>query len=262
MQHFIPLQRIDDNRYTLQVTEEVCVGPVGHAFLFGGAGLGAAVRAVEMSLDRSLVCATMQFVSFAKLGDCVDIDVSISQAGRTIAQTLVTGRAEGRLVFSATAALGGRDDGPDHQWTKMPPIAPPGASEVKSLVPVQDERARLLARLEVRGVSEADDANGLTRLWIRSKEDGDIDSTMLAVFADFMPAAIGVATSRSGGGNSLDNNLRIRKIVPTKWVLCDMHVESTSRGFGHGTMRMYSEDGNLMANASQSLVLKTCGHGI
>jgi acyl-CoA thioesterase len=134
MQHFIPLQRIDDNRYTLQVTEEVCVGPVGHAFMFGGAGLGAAVRAVEMSLGRSLVCATMQFVSFAKLGDCLDIDVSISQAGRTIAQTLVTGRAEGRLVFSATAALGGRDDGPDHQWTKMPTIAPPGASRGEDFV--------------------------------------------------------------------------------------------------------------------------------
>lgn len=259
MQHFIPIERIAEHRYALQVTEELCVGPVGHAFLFGGAGLGSAIRAAETSLDRNVVCTTMQFVSFARLGNRLDIDVAVGQAGRTIAQALVTGRVEGQIIFSAIAALGGRDDALDRQWPTMPVIPPPGASEVQSLAPPQDSKARLLERLEVRTATDAQDGTGRVRLWIRSKEDDVIDSAMLAVFADFIPAAVGVATTRIGGGNSLDNNLRIGKIVPTNWAMCDMQVQSTARGFAHGTMHIYAEDGTLIANASQSLVLKAAG---
>ena len=43
MTHFLPITRVAEHSYTLRVTEELCVGPLGHVFLFGGAGLGAAV---------------------------------------------------------------------------------------------------------------------------------------------------------------------------------------------------------------------------
>ena len=47
MTHFLPITRVAEHSYTLRVTEELCVGPLGHVFLFGGAGLGAAVSALE-----------------------------------------------------------------------------------------------------------------------------------------------------------------------------------------------------------------------
>lgn len=98
---------------------------------------------------------------------------------------------------------------------------------------------------------------GRSQLWIRQKQPGPVDAATLAVFADFVPGAIGGALGRGGGGNSLDNNLRVRKIVPTGWVLCDVQAQAAARGFGHGHMRLYAEDGTLMATASQSIILRT-----
>ena len=36
-----------------------------------------------------------------------------------------------------------------------------------------------------------------------------------------------------------------------------MQAQAAARGFGHGHMRLYAEDGTLMATASQSIILRT-----
>ena len=58
------------------------------------------------------------------------------------------------------------------------------------------------------------------------------------------------------GGNSLDNTLRIRRIVPTDWVLCDIRISGVHGGFAHGAMSLFAQDGELMATASQSMILR------
>ena len=68
--------------------------------------------------------------------------------------------------------------------------------------------------------------------------------------------AIGQALGVRGGGNSLDNTLRIVRLVPTKWVLLDIQIQGVERGFGHGTMNMFAEDGTLLATASQSVIAR------
>jgi acyl-CoA thioesterase len=67
---------------------------------------------------------------------------------------------------------------------------------------------------------------------------------------------VGQALGVRGGGNSLDNTLRVARLVPTEWVLLDIRVQSVERGFGHGLVFMYAEDGTLMATASQSCILR------
>ena len=59
-----------------------------------------------------------------------------------------------------------------------------------------------------------------------------------------------------GGGNSLDNTLRIARLVPTEWVLLDIRVHAVERGFGHGLVHMFAEDGTLLATASQSCIVR------
>ena len=61
---------------------------------------------------------------------------------------------------------------------------------------------------------------------------------------------------RSAGGNSLDNTLRIGRLVPTEWVLLDIRIHMVERGFGHGLVHMFAEDGTLMATASQSCIVR------
>lgn len=262
MTHFVPIERVADHRYAMRVTEEVCVGPVGHVFLFGGAGLGAAIRALELSFGRGLVWATAQYVSFARLGSTVELDVSVAQAGRSVTQATVTGRVGGDTIFNVMGALGDRDGYPDQHWRDMPGMPPPDVCVEEPQRPPQDPSARLRSGLDVRARPEASRhaeamESGRSQLWIRTRRPGPIDSATLAIFADFVPGAIGGALGRGGGGNSLDNNLRVRKIVPTEWVLCDVQAQAAARGFGHGHMRLYAEDGTLMATASQSIVLRT-----
>ncbi len=267
MTHFLPIVRTSDTTFTLRVTEELCVGPLGHVFLFGGAGLGAAVLALEQTFQRGLVWATAQYVSFARLGADVSLDVATAQQGKSVTQATVTGRVGDQTIFSVMAALGEREappdqTWPDQHWRDMPDMPPPDQCEQEPQRPTQDPHARLRQSLDVRAIPgparhELAMQTGRTLLWIRQKQDARLDAATLAIFADFVPGAIGGALGRGGGGNSLDNNLRIRKIVPTHWVLCDVQAQAAARGFGHGHMRLYAEDGTLMATASQSIVLRS-----
>ena len=58
-----------------------------------------------------------------------------------------------------------------------------------------------------------------------------------------MGQALGIA----GGGSSLDNTMRFGRLVPTEWVLLDMHIQLAQRGFGHGSVNLFAEDGTLLA---------------
>ena len=88
------------------------------------------------------------------------------------------------------------------------------------------------------------------------RERFPIDSAMLAILADFVPSGVGNALGRNAGGNSLDNTLRIRRITPTEWVLCDIRIVGVHGGFAHGAMHLFAQSGDLMATASQSLIVR------
>ena len=73
-----------------------------------------------------------------------------------------------------------------------------------------------------------------------------VDGAALAVLGDFVPMGVGQALGVRGGGNSLDNTLRIVDLVPTDWVLMDIRIHAVERGFGHGLVHMFAEDGTLL----------------
>ena len=79
---------------------------------------------------------------------------------------------------------------------------------------------------------------------------------MLAIMADHVPSGVGAALGREAGGNSLDNTIRFLDLVETEWVLGDISIIAAARGFAHGAIRLFSEDGRLLATASQSLIVR------
>ena len=99
--------------------------------------------------------------------------------------------------------------------------------------------------------------DGQTLMWARIPDviEG-VDASALAVLGDFVPMGVGQALGVRGGGNSLDNTLRVVRLVPTEWVLLDVRVHAVHRGFGHGLVHMFAEDGTLMATASQSCIVR------
>lgn len=250
------------HRWYLPVEPKLCVGPPGMLFLFGGVGLAASVAALERTCDRPLVWATAQYLSYARPPSVMDLDVTIPAHGKYNSQARVIAKIGDQEILTVNAALGRRPSELSHQWASAPDAPRPESC------PVSDrwvgERDDLHSRLEVRVAygrhGREDDgspsADGRSILWIRSREGHVPDASLLAVMADFLPSGVGAALGIRAGGNSLDNTLRVLRLQPTEWVLCDIRIQGLHAGFGHGTMNLFAEDGTLMATASQSLIMR------
>ena len=247
-------------RWKLPVTSGICTGG---DFLFGGAGLGAAIAAMEGTAGRSTIWATAQYLSYARPGEVVDVDVVLAVEGHQMTQARAVCHVADREILTVNAALGERPFDRTAQFEAMPPdAAPPEACPTRPFRfdPGATINARLDQRLAMgRGLDELDGTpgDGRTLLWSRIPEvlDG-VDGAALAVLGDFVPMGVSQALGIRGGGNSLDNTLRIVDLVPTDWVLLDIRIHAVERGFGHGLVHMFAEDGTLLAMASQSCIVR------
>ena len=247
-------------RWKLPVTAGICTGG---DFMFGGAGIGAAIAALEATSGRETIWATAQYLSFARPGEFVDVDVTLAVEGHQMTQARAVCHVADREILTVNAALGHREFTHDGQWEAMPRDVPPPAQcpdRVHRMDPGDTVHARVVQRVAKGRDLDALDGtrgDGRTILWARIPEvlDG-VDGAALAVLGDFVPTGIGQALGIHGGGNSLDNTLRLVKLVPTDWVLLDIHVHAVQRGFGHGLVHMFAEDGTLLATASQSCIVR------
>ncbi len=71
-----------------------------------------------------------------------------------------------------------------------------------------------------------------------------------------MPFGISQALGEWQRSNSLDNTLRIHRVIPTDWVLLDIAVHGVHNGFGYGRVHLWNRDGTLLATASQSAIIR------
>jgi acyl-CoA thioesterase len=247
-------------RWSLPVTPGVITGG---GFLFGGSGLGAAISAMEGTSGRPCVWATAQYLEYARPGEVLDIDVTVAVTGHQITQARAVGHVGNREILTVNAALGVRPMEARGQWETRPLEVPPpeDCPPRPSSVPIDgtiNERLDLrLAR--GRGLDELDGSHGdgRTLMWARIPQLLEtVDATALAVLGDYVPSGVGQALGTRGGGNSLDNTLRVAQLVATEWVLLDIRIHAIDRGFGHGLVHMFAEDGTLLATASQSCIVR------
>jgi acyl-CoA thioesterase-2 len=250
------------HRWFLPLDQGLCVGPPGRTFMFGGVGMGAAILAMERTCGRPVIWATAQYLSYAHPPSVVDLDVRVAAAGHHTSQARVVAHVGDVEILTVNAALGARPDPLRRQWA-LPPKAPPPEACPES--ERWDPGARdLHSRIEVRVAHgahaglhpDAGAPDGRLILWIRPREEQPIDAALLAVMADHVPSALGAALGRRAGGNSLDNTIRVLGPAPTRWVLCDTTIVGIANGVAHGAMRLYAEDGTLLATASQSMIVR------
>lgn len=252
-------------RWKLPVTRKISVS---EGFMFGGCGLAAAISALEGTSGRRCVWATSQYLSYTELDDVVDIDVTIAVEGKAITQARAVCHVADREILTVNAALGDRDFEASGQWESMPgdlpspmSLAPrPNSPETIGTITAQLDQ-RLVKGVESDQLASAQgdsgQGDGQTLMWARIPEViADVDAVTLAILGDFVPMGVGQALGRRGGGNSLDNTLRVGRAVPTDWVLMDIRIHAVERGFGHGLVHMFAEDGTLLATASQSVIAR------
>ena len=250
------------HRWFLPLTEDLCVGPPGRTFMFGGVGMAAAIAAMERTCERPVIWATAQYLSYARPSTVVDLDVWVPAHGHHTSQARVIGHVGDKEIFTDNAALGSRPSDLSRQWAVMPEVPAPEDCAVSGhwRGDVEDLHSRIEVRLALgRPGGEGEGApseDGRLTLWMRPRQSHLIDASMLAIMADHVPSGIGAALGLHAGGNSLDNTIRIRRLVPTDWVLCDIRISGIHGGFGHGAMQLFSRDGELMATASQSVIIR------
>lgn len=255
----------DARRFTLAVTPQLSVGHPDTQFLFGGAGLAAAIAAMETATGRPAVWATAQYLSFARPPAVMDLDVVVPVSGRNSTQARVTGHVGDTEIVTVNAALGQRPGGLTMQWVTMPDVPPPGdcppivfdwerrADDANGQFDQRIARGRFGAARREGGPS----TDGHSAMWVRAKSGALVDRVTLALMADFLPSGVGHAAGAAMGGNSLDNTIRFLGMVPTEWVLCDTVIEGMAGGFGHGRMRLFASGGELLATASQSMIIRS-----
>lgn len=234
----------------------------GYPFLFGGCALGAAIEAMERTTGRPVVWATGQYLSYAHPPEIMDIDVTIATQGHRTTQARAVGHVGDREIVTVNAALGSRPSDEFGVWPTMPDVPPPGECRPReSRFPRDDSlfsRIDLLAA-RARDWSELDGTpgtDGCSALWARIPDLSEMSAGALGILGDHVPFGISQALGVVGGGNSLDNTLRIVRLVPTEWVLLDIRIDAVANGFGTGTVYLWSRDGALLATASQSTIVR------
>jgi len=246
-------------RWSLEVTPGLSTGG---GFLFGGCGLGAAISAMEGTSGRECVWATAQYLSYAKPGEVMDVDVILAVEGHQMTQARAVCHVGNREILTVNAALGHRPVDVSGQFETMPDVPSPEECEGRSFrMPIEgtinDRLEQHLAKGRPIEDLDGSPGDGQTLMWARMPDVLEaVDATALAVLGDFVPMGVGQALGVRGGGNSLDNTLRVVQLRPTEWVLLDIRVHGVERGFGHGLVHMFAEDGTLLATASQSCIVR------
>jgi acyl-CoA thioesterase II len=239
----------------------------GHGFLFGGAGLGAAVEALETATNRPVVWATAQYLSYARTDSVVDLDVKVAVSGHNLTQARVVGHVADQEIFTVNAALGSREATGNGEWAERPPAPSPQdcpprihrfgqEGSINEFMDVRLVDAREFGSLPLSGPGEPSE-NGRSVVWARIPEVPQVSAMSLAILGDFVPFGVGQARGIQGGGNSLDNTLRVVQLVPTEWVLLDIRIHAIRNGFAHGLIHLWAADGTLMATASQSVIVRS-----
>jgi acyl-CoA thioesterase-2 len=237
-------------RWYLPVTPGICSGL---GTLFGGCGLGAAIDVLERVTDRPVVWACAQYLNYTKPPSVVDLDVHIGAEGRTTTQARVLGSVGSTEIFTVNAALGSREGSEAGQWISAPEV--PGPDECPPRELRYSPGNTIASRLEQRVAIEAP-GTGHTAMWTRMPDLLEVSAASLAVLGDFVPMGLGHAVPSDINANSLDNTLRIVGLVPTEWVLIDIRIEAVARGFGHGHLYLWAQDGSLLGTASQSAMIR------
>jgi acyl-CoA thioesterase len=226
----------------------------GGNFLWGGAGLAASVRAMELLSGRQCVWATSQYLSYARTNETMTIDVTLAVVGHQITQARSVARVGEREILTVNAT--------EATFATMPDVPRPETLTARPHhYAIENTIHEKLVERFVRGrtLEQLDGtlSDGRTILWAKIPEVlTGVDTATLAILGDFVPMGLGQALGMRAGGNSLDNTLRVLRLVPTEWVLLDIQMQGVRRGFGHGSVNMFAEDGTLLATASQSCIAR------
>ncbi|MGO8870920.1 MAG: acyl-CoA thioesterase [Acidimicrobiales bacterium] len=252
----------DDLHWRLDVVPELTTP--GN-FLFGGCGLGAALVALEAASGRPTVWSTAQYLSFAPTHSVLDLTVTLAAEGRRITQGRAVGFVGDTEILTVNAALGGPgslDAG--GVWVTPPRVPSPEECPPRRLPDFNstsifdwiDVRLAAGRTFEELSSGSAPPGDPTSALWARVPGHLEPSAAMLAIIGDYVTGGVSQPLGRRVMSRSLDNTIRVVRLEPSEWVLCDIRILALVDGYGQGVAYLWSERGSLLATASQSMSVR------
>jgi acyl-CoA thioesterase len=263
-QTFLGMEPVGDNlHWQMRVKPELTTP--GN-FLFGGCGLGAALVALEGASGRPTVWATGQYLSYAPTDSLMEWEVTLAVEGRHVTQGRAVGSVEGREILTVNSALGSDELPVSGVWVQPPEVDRPEDCPPRFLPAMF--RNTILDRIEVRIAKgrmfdemHGEPGSADSALWARVPGHLTPSAATLAIFGDYVSGGVSHPLGLRTMGRSLDNTLRVAQLKPTEWVLCDIRMHALIGGYAQGVAFLWSETGELLATASQSLAVRLWPEG-
>jgi acyl-CoA thioesterase len=218
----------------------------------------------ELATARAALWTTVQFIDGAtQVGDRLACTTEVLAEGRSAAQVRVTARVDGREVFCALGATARRKPGRIEAGFETFPVVPAPESSPPFQLPIptalRSQRARVLRNIEMRNAAPlGGSTTPRQHLTIWARVPGrPATPAVQAYLADMVPLSITRAAGRAGGGTSIDNTMRFSGATADEWILLELDPHLASGGYGHGTVLVWSPEGELLGAGSQtsSLIL-------
>ncbi len=260
---FLGMEQLGDPlHWRLEVVPEVTTP--GN-FLFGGCGLGAALVALEAAAGRPTVWSTAQYLSYAPTGSVLDLTVTLAAEGHRVTQARAVGRVGDTEILTVNAALGSPGPpGAEGVWDSPPDVPPPAdcpprrlpsffTSSVFDRIDVRVAKGRTFEEISA---AEGTPGDPDSALWARVPGHLEPSAATLAILGDYVTGGVAQPLGRRTMSRSLDNTLRVVRLEPSEWVLCDIRIQALADGYGQGTAFLWSESGRLLATASQSMSVR------
>ena len=256
---FLGMEPVGDNLHWQMEVKPQLTTPGN--FLFGGCGLGAALVALEGASGRPTVWATGQYLSNASTHAILEWEVNLAVEGGHVTQGRAVGRVDDREILTVNAALGRDELEVSGIWAEPPKVPSPEECPPRYLPAIF--RNTIMDKVEVRTAKGRmfDEMNGEpgspdSALWARVPGHLSPSAATLAIFGDYVSGAISQPIGRRAMGRSLDNTLRVVQLRDTEWVLCDIRMHALIGGYGQGIAFLWSQEGELLATASQSIAVR------
>lgn len=247
--------------------------------LYGGTAIAVSIAAAEQVTERSSLWMTTQFVSTVGEGTEIAVHVEVLAPGRRTNQVRVTGTSpSGDVVFASLGATGHhRDGGLAGEFENCPDVTPPSDGEswqspftgmaqgtgAELRLPPLPRGVGFTTVIELRSAEirrHPDPGPGRVCLWVRRKDRAPITPALASYVADMVPMSVARACGVMALGTSLDNSIRIGSFDDQDpgegWVLLDLRPHLAVGDYGHGTAHVWSEQGRLMATASQTAAMR------
>jgi acyl-CoA thioesterase len=225
--------------------------------LYGGTAIAASVVAMEAATQRGVLWLTTQFVATSRMGDVIECTTDVLAAGRNVTQVQTLGRSGDKVLFvSIGSTATPRDGGLEGQFESMPAVTPPEDTGPMAFgFGRSDDFRGFTEQIEYRmaGPRAAEDGPTPLLLWSRLIGERPLTAAGIAFMADMIPGAIARTAGKVGGGASLDNSLRFGRVPEgEQWILLELRGQLAVGSHAHGSVRVWTRDGALLAVGSQS----------